>query len=556
MDVSLLSYPHLGTGTLADSLAAHRREFTAVSLRDLFAMDSNRFDTFSTEACGLLFDYSKNRINERTRDLLLELARDLNLQTRIDEMFSGAPINTTEDRSVMHVALRHRGPDAFPSVAHNVTPDVQDVLSRAAKFSDAVRNEDWRGFDGQPVQDVVNIGIGGSDLGPAMAAHALQAYAHPRLRAHFVSNLDSLQLARILDRCDPRSTLFIVASKTFSTQETLTNAHSARRWLLDAAGGREEAIARHFVAISTQLERTAKFGIARENVFEFWDWVGGRYSVWSAIGMSLIVLIGKEKFAQFLSGASAMDEHFRNAPMGSNIPVLMGLLGVWYRNFFAAATHAVLPYDYALRYFPDYLQQLEMESNGKRALLSGGYAEHDTCPIVWGAPGNNGQHAFYQLLHQGTQLVPSDFIVSVRSQAALPGHESACIANALAQTEALMRGRNAEEARGELAQKGYSGEALEQAVAHRVMPGNQPSNTLLYERLTPEILGSLVALYEHKVFVQSVCWGINAFDQWGVELGKELAQRIEPELQGDADVSEHDASTLGLIAAIRRLRER
>ncbi|RKZ34275.1 MAG: glucose-6-phosphate isomerase, partial [Gammaproteobacteria bacterium] len=525
-------------------------------MRDLFAADPKRQEQFSLEACGLHLDYSKNRITTETMEGLLRLAMAADVDAWIERMFAGEHINATEDRAVLHVALRHPVDEAFPSPANNVMPEVGSVLQHMEKFSEAVRNGEWKGFSGEPIRTVINIGIGGSDLGPAMVTEALAGYRHERIRTAFVSNLDSTQLAHALADADPRSTLFIVASKTFSTQETLTNARSARAWLVQAAGGDETAVAKHFVAVSTHRERTAAFGIAPENVFEFWDWVGGRYSVWSAIGLSVAVTVGMGSFRAFLSGGHAMDRHFRSSPFNRNMPVLMALLGIWYRNFFATATHAILPYDYALRRFPDYLQQLEMESNGKRVTQDGEILSHTTSPIIWGAPGNNGQHAFYQLLHQGTQLVPSDFIVSVHSQSPMPGHETAVLANALAQTEALLRGRTEEEARTILGEAGLSAAELEAAVLHRVMPGNQPSNTLLYEQLTPEIVGALVALYEHKVFVQGVIWEINSFDQWGVELGKQLAQSIQSDLEGEEPGAGHDASTNGLIRRVRKMREK
>ena len=523
-------------------------------MRDLFAAAPNRQERFSLEACGLYLDYSKNRITTETVDSLCRLAMAADVPGMVEGMFAGEHINNTEDRAALHVALRHPTDQVFPSPANNVMPGVESVLSRMEGFCEAVRNGEWKGFSGEPIRTVINIGIGGSDLGPAMVTVALAAYCHERIHTAFVSNLDSTQLAHALADADPRSTLFIVASKTFSTQETLTNARSARAWLVQAAGGDETAVAKHFVAVSTHRERTAAFGIESDNVFEFWDWVGGRYSVWSAIGLSVAVAVGMDNFRALLSGAHAMDRHFRDSPADKNMPVLLALLGIWYRNFFDTASHAVLPYDYALRLFPDYLQQLEMESNGKRVTRDGDDSNHTTSPIIWGAPGNNGQHAFYQLLHQGTQLVPTDFIVSARSQMPMPGHETAVLANALAQTEALLRGRTEDEARSALSESGLSAADMEAAIAHRVMPGNQPSNTLLYEQLTPEVLGALLALYEHKVFVQGAIWDINSFDQWGVELGKQLAQAIQSELEGKALGTDHDASTNGLIQRIREMR--
>jgi glucose-6-phosphate isomerase len=437
----------------------------------------------------------------------------------------------------------------------DVMPEVNEVLARMARLVGAVRDGSWKGHTGKPIRSVVNLGIGGSDLGPAMAATALAAYGRADLTGHFVSNLDGTDLAETLALVDPETTLFVVESKTFTTQETLTNARSARAWLVQHLGD-ERAVARHFVAVSTSAERVREFGIDLDNMFGFWDWVGGRYSMWSAIGLPVAILVGMERFEGFLAGAHAMDEHFRSAPWERNLPAILGLLRVWYANLFAAATHAVLPYDYALRLLPAYLQQLEMESNGKRVTRDGQPVTRQTSAVVWGAPGNNGQHAFYQLLHQGTRLVPADFLVPLESQHELAGHHEGVLANALAQTEALMRGRSAAEARAELAAAGFAGKALDAAVPHRVLPGNQPTNTLVYQRLTPEVLGALVALYEHEVFVQSVVWRINAFDQWGVELGKQLARVIQPELAPHAPLSAHDASTAGLIRLARDRRSR
>jgi glucose-6-phosphate isomerase len=534
------------------ALRAHHQELASVHLRELFAAAPDRFERMSLEACGLFVDFSKHRATAETLTRLRGLANAADLRDWIDRMFTGEPINNTEGRAALHVALRNRAERPIRVAGSDVMPAVREVLARMARLAEAVRSGTWRGFTGKPIRHVVNIGIGGSDLGPAMVATALAGYTQAGLTGHFVSNLDGTHLAETLAGVDPESTLFVVESKTFTTQETLTNARSARAWLVERLGD-DRAVARHFVAVSTSRDRVQAFGIDPENMFGFWDWVGGRYSVWSAIGLPVAILAGMERFEALLAGAHAMDEHFRTAPWEANLPVTVGLLGVWYTNFFAAHTHAVLPYDYALRLLPAYLQQLEMESNGKRVTRGGEPVAGDTCPVVWGAPGNNGQHAFYQLMHQGTRLVPADFVVPIESQRELPGHHLAVLANALAQSEALMRGRTAEEARAELAASGLSGPALEAAVPHRVLPGNQPSTTILYQRLTPEVLGALVALYEHKVFVQSVCWEVNAFDQWGVELGKQLARVIQPELEPQAPVSDHDASTSALI---RRVRER
>ncbi len=537
------------------ALERHRDCVCALHMRELFESDPRRFDRFSVEACGLLLDYSKNRITEETLAGLLALAEEVELGRWVERLFQGEHVNTTEDRPALHMALRHRGSAAFPSSSFDVMPPVRAVRERVRAFAGSVRNGDWKGYGGERVRTVINIGIGGSDLGPAMVAHALGPYRHPALELRFVSNLDSSALADALSGADPESTLFIVASKTFGTEETLMNARSARAWVSDHFGT-DDAVSRHFVAVSTQTERVVSFGIDPENMFGFWDWVGGRYSVWSAIGLPIVILTGMDCFEDFLAGAADMDEHFRDTEPARNLPVLLGLLAVWYRNFLAAATHTVLPYDYGLRLFPDYLQQLEMESNGKHVTREGVAVDYETCPVVWGGLGNNAQHAFYQMIHQGTSLVSSDFIVPVRSQYPLPGHEDAVLANALAQTEALMRGRTVDEASASLIASGLAGEAVSARAPHQVLAGNQPSNTIVYETLTPRVLGALTALYEHKVFVQSVVWGINPFDQWGVELGKELAKVIHAELDGSGRESEHDASTSGLIAYVRTRRHR
>lgn len=535
------------------ALSDHQDELSNTHMRDLFADDSGRVDRFSATACELLLDFSKNRITAKTFELLQDLAREAKLDQWIERMFSGEKVNNTENRAALHTALRFGPAGSFPSAKNDVMPGVRDVLSRIGQFTEAVRSGQWKGYTGKPMRDVVNIGIGGSDLGPVMVSGALVAYQQENLRGHFVSNLDSMQLAQILQGLNPETTLFIIASKTFTTQETLTNARSAREWFVSQAG--EAAVAKHFAAVSTNLERTSEFGIDPANVFEFWDWVGGRYSLWSAIGLSIATLIGMDNYEELLAGGHAMDDHFRTAPHEQNLPVILGLLGLWYRNFFAAQSHAVLPYDYALQHFPDYLQQLEMESNGKRVTRDGEAVQYATGAIIWGGPGNNGQHAFYQLMHQGTTLIPSDFIVPMKSQYPIPGHEEAMLSNALAQAEALMRGRTPDEARTAAKAAGFEGEALEAHAPHRVLPGNQPTNTIVYERLTPRILGSLIALYEHKVFVQSVCWGINPFDQWGVELGKQMAAVILPELQANEEATGHDASTNTLINYIREGRK-
>jgi len=534
-------------------LEAHAESMRGVHMRDLFARDAGRFQRFSASACGLLVDYSKNRITDETLQALFALGEEAGLNAAIADLFGGRAVNTTEKRPALHMALRYAGEEPFPSAQWDVMPEVRVVRERMRAFAGEVRSGRWRGFGGRRIEAVVNIGIGGSDLGPAMAMHALAPYQHPDLRAFFVSNIDSGALVRVLQAVDPETTLFIVASKTFSTQETLMNAKSARAWLIDHHGS-EQAVANHFVAVSTATERVRRFGIDTRNMFPFWEWVGGRYSVWSAIGLSLVIVLGMERFEAFLAGAAEMDEHFRHTGAAHHLPVVLGLLGVWYRNFLGVGNHVVLPYDQALERLPAYLQQLEMESNGKHVSRSGEPLDYDTCPIVWGGLGNNAQHAFYQLLHQGTSPISADMIVALGSQYPLPGHEAACLANALAQSEALMRGGSSSQAGTGGADGAQRSEARDGADPQRCSKGNQPTNTIVYERLTPRILGALVALYEHKVYVQSVCWGINPFDQWGVELGKQLASVILRDLQGEQSPSAHDASTQGLIDYARQRR--
>ncbi len=534
-------------------LNQHWETLSKAHLRELFADDPQRFSRFSTEACGLFLDYSKHRITAETMELLRGLAGERELGAAVEAMFHGEPINNTEDRAVLHVALRAARDTHIKVDGEDVVPAVHGELERMGRFAERVREGQWKGHSGRAIEVVVNIGIGGSDLGPAMASAALRAYGHPRLRVHFASNLDYELLGTILADVDPETTLFVVESKTFTTQETLTNALSARRWLVDHFGGDEGAVARHFVAVSTNQREVERFGIDADHVFGFWDWVGGRYSVWSAIGLPVMIYVGREAFGEMLEGARYMDSHFRDTPWENNLPVIMGLLGVWYINFFGTATHAVLPYDYALRLLPAYLQQLDMESNGKRVMKNGAPVAWDTGPVVWGAPGNNGQHAFYQLLHQGTRIVPADILVPATGHWGRQDHEHKLLANALAQAEALMHGRTAEEATAEMEAAGAPREHARALAPHRTLPGNQPTSVLLYRRLTPRLLGAIVALYEHKVFVQSVIWGNNAFDQWGVELGKQLAQAILPELGGEPGAG-HDGSTTGLIARLRRMR--
>jgi len=535
------------------TLEEHYQEVSGLHMRDLFATDPERFGKFSLHLGDILFDYSKNRITAETVSLLLDLARQAGLADKIQAMFSGEKINSTEGRAVLHVALRNRSDRPILVDGEDVMPEVNGVLAKMRAFSDAVRSGTWQGYTGKPITDVVNIGIGGSDLGPQMVTGALKPYAHPYLRSHFVSNIDGTHLVETLKGRNPETTLFIVASKTFTTQETMTNATSAREWLLSEAKD-DAAVAKHFVAVSTNTSEITKFGIDPENMFEFWDWVGGRYSLWSAIGLSIVLAIGMDRFEELLSGAHKVDEHFRTAPFEENIPLIMGLLGLWYNNFFGAETHAILPYDQYMYRFPAYFQQGDMESNGKSVTKEGERVGYSTGPIIWGEPGTNGQHAFYQLIHQGTKLIPCDFLAPARSLNPLGQHHLILIANFLAQTEALMRGKTEAEVRAELETSGLSGDALENLVAAKIFEGNRPSNSFLYKELTPETLGSLIALYEHKIFTQGVVWNINSFDQMGVELGKQLAKAIEPELQGDGSISSHDSSTNGLINYFKRMR--
>mgnify|MGYP001084310408 CR=1 FL=1 len=535
------------------ALTEHQREMAGVHMRWLFDRNPQRFERFSLRIGDILFDYSKNRITEETMSLLMELAREAKLAERIEAMFTGEKINTTEDRAVLHVAPRNRSNRPILVDGEDVMPEVNRVLDKMRRFTEAVRSGEWKGYTGQRITDVVNIGIGGSDLGPKMVTTALQPYGKAGLEVHFVSNVDGTDLVETLKPLSPETTLFLVASKSFTTQETVTNARSARAWLLDAVDD-ETAIAKHFVALSNNESGVAEFGIDTANMFEFWDWVGGRYSVWSAIGLSVALYLGMDRFEAFLSGAHQVDLHFRNAPFEKNVPVVMSLLGIWYNNFFGAETHAILPYDKYLTYFPAYFQQGDMESNGKSVTRDGEWVDYTTGPILWGQPGTNGQHAFYQLIHQGTKLVPCDFLAAAQSHNPLGEHHRILLSNFLAQTEALMKGKTSEEVRAELVSQGYSGERLEKLIPAKTFPGNRPTNSLLYPKLTPEVLGSLIALYEHKIFTQGVIWNINSFDQMGVELGKQLATTVLPELEGDEEVSTHDASTNGLINAYKRIR--
>jgi glucose-6-phosphate isomerase len=530
------------------ALEAHHKSIRDLHLRKLFADDSKRGERMTAEAVGLYLDYSKNRITDETLKLLLQLAEESGLRARIDAMFSGEKINITEKRAVLHVALRAPRDASVIVDGENVVPQVHAVLDKMADFSDRVRSGVWKGHTGKRIRNVINIGIGGSDLGPVMAYEALKHYSERAMTFRFVSNVDGTDFAEAVQDLDPSETLFIDSSKTFTTLETMTNAHTARDWLLAALGGDEKAVAKHFVAVSTNAAEVAKFGIDTANMFGFWDWVGGRYSMDSAIGLSTMLAIGPDNFRAMLNGFHQMDEHFRTTPFERNLPVLMGLLAVWYNDFFGAETVAVLPYEQYMKRFPAYLQQLTMESNGKHVTLDGNKVTCDTGPIYWGEPGTNGQHSFYQLIHQGTRLIPCDFIGFCRTLNPLGRHHDMLLANVFAQTEALAFGKTPEQVKEE--------GTPDWLVPHRVFEGNRPSNTILAERLTPETLGKLVALYEHNVFTQGVIWNIDSFDQWGVELGKVLAQRIIPELEAKTEPAlKHDSSTNNLIRRYRKLKE-
>ncbi len=542
-----MSGPALPSCPAWAALKQHYRKIKGAHLRQLFAKDRDRGERLAVEGAGIYLDYSKNRITDETLRLLLQLARESALRARIDAMFRGDKINTSENRAVLHVALRAPRGASIVHEGRNVVVDVHGVLDKMADFATRLRGGAWKGHTGKRIRHVINIGIGGSDLGPVMAYEALKHYSDRAMTFRFVSNVDGTDFAEAVRDLDPAETLFIVSSKTFTTLETMTNAHTARQWLLAGLGQSEAAIAKHFVAVSTNAQEVAKFGIDTANMFEFWDWVGGRYSMDSAIGLSTMAAIGPEQFAAMLGGFHEMDEHFRSAPFERNLPVLMGLLAVWYNDFFGAETVAVLPYEQYLKRFPAYLQQLTMESNGKRVTTDGRAVDYDTGPIYWGEPGTNGQHSFYQLIHQGTRLVPCDFIAFARTLNPLGPHHDMLLANVFAQTEALAFGKTAKQVEAE--------GTPDWLVPHRTFDGNRPSNTLLLEALTPAALGKLVALYEHSVFTQGTIWQVNSFDQWGVELGKALAQRIIPELENATEPKlEHDSSTNALIRRYRKMK--
>ena len=532
------------------SLNEHFQEIFPLQMRDMFAEDPKRFEKFSLKFNDFLLDYSKQRISEKTMALLTNLARQSDIEAWREKMFSGEKINFTESRAVLHTALRNRSNKPVHVDGKDVMPEVNRVLAQMRSFSDKVRNGKWLGYTGKRITDIVNIGIGGSDLGPVMVCTALKAYAQKDLNVHFVSNIDGAHLAQALELCDPETTLFIVASKTFTTQETMTNARSARTWFLKSAKDHAH-IAKHFVALSTNSMAVQEFGIDPSNMFEFWDWVGGRYSLWSAIGLSIALYVGMDNFEALLDGAHEMDNHFRSAPLEKNMPVVLAMLGVWYNNFFEAETQAILPYDQGLSRFPAYLQQGDMESNGKFINRAGERITCTTGPIIWGEAGTNGQHAFYQLIHQGNKLIPCDFLVPLRSQYKIGEngneHHKILVSNIFAQTKALMQGKTSKEVKAELEEQGLDHRVIMELMPHRVFGGNRPTNTILIDELTPKALGKLIALYEHKIFVQGIIWNINSFDQWGVEFGKQIAQKILPQLSGNNKITDHDGSTNSLI---------
>jgi glucose-6-phosphate isomerase len=541
---TLTQYPSWQT------LCQHQKQIANVHMRDMFRDNPKRFEQFSLKLDDLLLDYSKHRLTAETLRLLFQIAREANIENWRNRMFSGEKINITENRAVLHTALRNRSNTPVFVDGKDVMPDVNGVLKQMREFTTKVRNGDWKGYTGKPITDIVNIGIGGSDLGPVMVCDALKPYANPKLNVHFVSNIDGAHLVRALEKCDAETTLFIIASKTFTTQETMTNAHSARAWFLSLAQDQAH-IAKHFVALSTNSKAVQEFGIDIANMFAFWDWVGGRYSLWSAIGLSIALYVGMDNFEDLLAGGHAMDNHFKNAPLEQNMPVIMALIGIWYNNFFHVDTHAILPYDQGMSRFAAYLQQADMESNGKFICRDGTRVQYKTGPVIWGEAGTNGQHAFYQLIHQGTQIVPADFLMPIHSHYAVGSpndqHHKILMANFLAQTQALMLGKTKEQAQAELEKQGLSGEALEQLLPHKMFEGNRPTTSIMFNKLTPNTLGKLIALYEHKIFVQGIIWDINSFDQWGVEYGKQIAQQILPQLMNNEMVSNYDSSTNGLI---------
>ncbi|MEL7194371.1 MAG: glucose-6-phosphate isomerase [Bacteroidota bacterium] len=549
----MLNTTHPTQSAAWEKLQAHFQDMKDVHMKDLFAQDPARFQRFSLQFEDILLDYSKNRITADTLQALQELAEAQDLKDAIEKMFSGDKINATEDRAVLHIALRNQSNATIEVDGEDVMPAVNEVLGRMETFSEQVIEGSWKGYTGKRITDIVNIGIGGSDLGPVMVTEALKAYWKPGMHVHYVSNVDGTHIAETLKQVDSETTLFMIASKTFTTQETMTNAHSARNWFLEAA--KEEAhVAKHFVALSTNREGVEAFGIDPANMFGFWDWVGGRYSLWSAIGLSIACTIGFDNFQALLRGAHSMDQHFRHTDFSENLPVILALIGIWYNNFFGAETEVILPYDQYMHRFAAYFQQGNMESNGKYVARNGEPVTWETGPVIWGEPGTNGQHAFYQLIHQGTKIIPADFLAPAISHNPIGDHHPKLLANFFAQTEALMKGKTADEVRDELGKNGKTAEEIHFLTPFKVFEGNRPTNSILVKQVTPYVLGQLIAMYEHKIFVQGVIWNIFSFDQWGVELGKQLAKAILPELSGEEAVESHDSSTNGLINAYKAMR--
>ncbi len=545
--------PTLTNSPAWQALKQHKTDIESLTLRELFQQDPQRFETFSLTFDELLLDFSKNRITSKTLEKLHSLAQERNVSGWIERQFSGDKINSSENRAVLHTALRNRSNRPVLVDGKDVMPEVNRVLAQMRNFTDRVRNGQWSGYSGKKITDVINIGIGGSDLGPKMVCEALKHYAQGP-KVHFVSNVDGTHVSETLKQLNPATTLVVIASKSFTTQETLSNAHVVRDWFL--ASAKDEAhLAKHFVAVSTNLKATRKFGIDDKAVFEFWDWVGGRYSLWSSVGLSIVLNQGMDQFEQLLNGAHQMDEHFRSTPLEKNLPVTLALIGVWYSNFFGAQSHVLLPYDQYLCYFADYFQQGDMESNGKSCDRDGNVVDYNTGPIIWGSPGTNGQHAYYQLIHQGTRLIPADFIAPANSLNPVGEQHAILLSNFFAQSEALMLGKNEAEVRAELETDGLTEAEVQALLQHKVFPGNRPSNSIMCKQITPTTLGMLIALYEHKIFVQGVIWNINSYDQWGVELGKQLAQQIQPELKNDQTITSHDASTNGLINYYKMARK-
>ena len=535
-------------------LVEHFKEMKSVHMKDLFADDPDRFKKYSIRFNGILVDYSKNIITEETLSLLLKLTDDVGLRDALNKMFNGERINETEDRAVLHTALRNRINTPVCVNDKDVMPEVKAVLSKMKDFSEKIILGEWKGFTGKKITDIVNIGIGGSDLGPVMVTECLRPYAKEGLEVHFVSNVDGTHITETLKALNPETTLFLIASKTFTTQETMTNAFAAREWFLKCAND-HACVAKHFVALSTNIEKVEEFGIDKDNMFVFWDWVGGRYSLWSAIGLSIACYIGYENYAELLQGAFEMDSHFRESPFERNIPVILALIGIWYNNFFGAQTEVILPYDQYMHRFPAYFQQGNMESNGKSVDRSGNKISYETGPVIWGEPGTNGQHAFYQLIHQGTKIIPADFLAPAISHNRIGEHHNILLSNFFAQTEALLNGKTGEEVIEELKRDGKSDDEIQKLSPHKVFEGNRPTNSILFNKLTPKELGSLIAMYEHKIFVQGVIWNIFSFDQWGVELGKQLAKKILPELKDNKPVNSHNSSTNGLINTFKEMRK-